>query len=135
LISTVSAQVISSRNSKYNNVPDYYYANYKFVDDWNAIFEWFTKAKARYSVGQTFSTSEFVELSKHFDKVFPNLTDNYKSIYEKCSLLADSLSKEYSNSTMEALLNNSCYNSLNQAIRKISSNYTVKAVASLNPAS
>ena len=31
-----------------NNVPDYYYANYKFADDWNSILTWFTKAKAKY---------------------------------------------------------------------------------------
>jgi hypothetical protein len=98
------AQVISSRHSVNNNVPDYYYANYKFNDDWEAILNWFTKAKAKYSVGQSFSTSEFAELSMHFDKVFPHLTKDYATVYEKCSLLAKSLANRYSYTDMEALM-------------------------------
>jgi hypothetical protein len=43
------AQAISSRNSENNNVPDFYYANYKFADDLEAIEGWFTKAEAKYS--------------------------------------------------------------------------------------
>jgi hypothetical protein len=98
------AQVISSRNSTNNNVPSYYYANYKFADDWEAIFDWFTKAKAKYSVGQDVSTSEFVALSKHFNKTFPHLTKDYSMVYEKCTLLADSLAREYSYKDMESLM-------------------------------
>ena len=116
-----------------NYVPDYYYANYKFADDWDAILEWFTKAKAKYSVDQSFSTSEFVALSKHFKKVFPHLTKDYSMVYEKCTLLADSLSHGYSYTDMEALMWNACYKSLIQAINNINSSYTVIPSVSVNP--
>ena len=102
--SLVFAQVISYKNSAHNNVPDYYYANYKFNDDWEAILDWFTKAKAKYSVGQDFSTSEFAELSRHFDRTFPHLTKDYSTVYEKCSILAKSLANSYSYANMEALM-------------------------------
>jgi hypothetical protein len=102
--SLVLAQVISSRNSTHNKVPDYYYANYKFNDDWEGILDWFTKAKAKYSIGQDFSSSEFAELSKHFDRVFPYLTKDYSTVYEKCSILAKSLANNYSYINMEALM-------------------------------
>ncbi len=131
--SLVLAQVISSRYSANNNVPDYYYANYKFNDDWEALMEWFVKAEARYSVGQDFSTSEFAELSRHFDKVFPNLTRDYQSVYEKCSLLADSLSRGYSYTNMEALMWNGCYKSLTTVVGRINSSYTVQPSVSANP--
>jgi hypothetical protein len=98
------AQVISSRYSVKNNVPDYYYANYKFNDDWEALLDWFTKAKAKYSIGQSFSSSEFMELSRHFDNVFPYLTKDFTTVYEKCSLLAKSLANNYSYTDMESLM-------------------------------
>jgi hypothetical protein len=95
---------MTSRNSANNNVPDYYYSNYKFRDDWDAITEWFTKAQAKFSLGQEVSSSEFSELSKHFDKVFPNLSQDFSATYEKCSLLAKTLTNDYSRSNMEALM-------------------------------
>ena len=133
IASITLAQVISSRNSSNNNVPSYYYANYKFADDWDAIFDWFTKAKAKYSVGKDFSTSEFVTLYKHFKKTFPNLTKDYAMVYEKCSILAENLSREYSDQDMEALMWNSCYRSLMQAINDINESYTVVPKATANP--
>ena len=102
--SLVLAQVISSKNSAQNKVPDHYYANYKFNEDRDAILDRFTKAKAKYSIGQDFSTSEFAELARHFDKVFPYLTKDYSTIYEKCSILANSLAHDYSYTNMEALM-------------------------------
>ncbi len=128
------AQVISSRYSVKNNVPDYYYANYKFNDDWEALLDRFTKAKAKYSIGQSFSSSEFVELSRHFDNVFPYLTKDFKTVYEKCSLLARSLANNYSYTDMESLMWNACYNSLIQAIDRINSSYTVQPSVTSNPA-
>ena len=116
-----------------NYVPEYYYANYQFADDWDAILDWFTKARARYSVGQEFTTSDFVELSRHFNKTFPHLTKDYSMVYEKCTLLADSLAKWYSYTDMEALMWNMCYKSLMQAIDNINSAYTVNAQATANP--
>lgn len=128
-----SSQFISSRNSANNEVPDYYYANYEFIEDWEKMTDWFVKAKAKFSVNQSFSTSEFAELSKYFDNVFPHLTKDYASIYQKCSILAKSLSNEYKYSDMVSLMWNSCYKSLNQAITKINSSYTVKPKVSTNP--
>ena len=133
IASLALAQVMSSRYSANNNVPDYYYANYKFSDDWDALLEWFIKAEAKYSIGQSFSTSEFVELSRHFDKVFPNLTKDYTSVYEKCKLLASSLSRSYSYTEMEALMWNTCYRSLITAINTINSSYTVQPSVTATP--
>ncbi len=133
LASLVLAQVISSRNSIQNDVPDHYYANYQFNDDWEAILDWFTKAKARYSIGETFSTSEFAELAKHFDRVFPHLTRDYSTVYEKCTILAKNLAQGYSYTNMEALMWNSCYKSLTQAINRINSAYTVQPSVTANP--
>ena len=116
-----------------NKVPDYYYANYKFADDWDAILDRFTKAKAKYSVNQDIPTSEFAQLAQHFRKVFPNLTKDYSLVYEKCQLLADDLAKNYSHGEMEALMWNSCYNSLTQAINMINSSYTVIPSVTSNP--
>ena len=62
-----------------NKVPDYYYANYKFADDWDAILDRFTKAKAKYSVNQDIPTSEFAQLAQNFRKVFSDA----KIIYNK----------------------------------------------------
>jgi hypothetical protein len=66
--------------------------------------DWFVKARAKISVKQEISTSEFAELAEHFDKVFPHLTKDYASTYEKCSLLAKSLANSYSYSEVEALM-------------------------------
>ena len=117
-----------------NKVPDYYYANYKFAEDWNAIWEWFTKNIAAYSIGQEIPSSEFVRLSEYFQKVFPYLTKDFAATYEKCTILAKNLSEQYRYTDMEALMWNTCYKSLNKAINTINSTYTVKPSVSVNPA-
>lgn len=135
LISLTLAQVISSRNSKHNNVPDYYYANYKFADDWEGIIKWFNTVKAKYSVDEDIPPSEFAELAKHFDVVFPNLTKDFSVDYEKCSLLAHRMAKGYSKEELEAFMWNTCYRSLMQRINTINSSYTVRPSVSVNPSS
>ena len=132
-ISILCGSIPSTYAQVKNNVPDYYYANYKFANEWESILDWFTKAKARYSVGQDFSSSDFEQLSKYFDKTFPHLTKDYASVYEKCSLLASSLAKNYTYREMESLMWNGCYKSLTQAIGRINSSYTVKPTVSANP--
>ena len=57
-ISILCGSIPSTYAQVKNNVPDYYYANYKFANEWESILDWFTKAKARYSVGQDFSSSD-----------------------------------------------------------------------------
>ena len=79
IVSYTFSQSVSSKNLSNNGVPDYYYANYKFVDDWSAMTDRFVKARAKISVKQEISTSEFAELAEHFDKVFPHLTKDYAS--------------------------------------------------------
>ena len=131
--SLVLAQVISSKNYKYNNVPVHYYANYQFVDDWEAILEWFTKANAKFSVGIDIPTSDFAELYKHFKNTFPHLTKDYSVVYEKCLLLSEKMSRGYSNEELEAFMWNACYKSLIQSINRINSSYTVKPSGTANP--
>ena len=116
-----------------NKVPDYYYANYKFAEDWSAMWEWFTKNMAAYSIGQEIPSSEFVKLSQYFQKVFPYLTKDFASTYEKCSILAKNLSERYKYTDMEALMWNTCYKSLSQVRNRITSAYTVKPSVSVNP--
>lgn len=131
--SLVLAQVISSRNSANNKVPDYYYSNYKFNNDWIAILDRFSEVNAMYSVNQSIPSSKFSEISTHFKNVFPHLTKDYTSVYQRCTLLADSLSRWYSYDNMEAFMWNACYKSLTQAINRINSSYTVQPVVTANP--
>ena len=131
--SLVLAQVISSRNYQYNNVPEYYYANYKFADDWEAILDWFKKIQARYSLDMDIPSSDFGEFARHLDIVSPHLTKDFSVVYEKCSLLARSMSNGYSKDDLEAFMWNSCYKSLMQTINKINSSYTVKPSVTSNP--
>ena len=121
-------------NAAKNNVPDYYYANYKFADDWDAILDRFTLAKAKYSTDNEIPTSDFENLAKYFDNVFPHLTKEYSSVYEKCKILANNLANSYSKRDMEALMWNSCNKSLMQAINTIKSLYTVIPSVNVNPA-
>ena len=44
-------------NAAQNNVPDYYYANYKFIDDWNQIRDIFDKMTSRFELGMDISPS------------------------------------------------------------------------------
>jgi hypothetical protein len=59
---------------------------------------------AAYSIGQEIPSSEFVKLSQYFQKVFPYLTKDFASTYEKCSILAKNLSERYKYTDMEALM-------------------------------
>ena len=76
-----------------NNVPAYYYANYKFIDDWTQIWDLFRTIRSRYELGLNVDNSMFAELYTHFANSFPHLTPYYKTTYEKCLLLADDLRK------------------------------------------
>ena len=122
--------IMPSKNSEVNaapnNVPAYYYANYKFIDDWTQIWDIFRTIQARRDVGFSIDSSMFADLYTHFANSFPHLTPYYKTTYEKCLLLADDLRKEYSYSSMEALMWNSCYKKLQSAASDINSSYTVK---------
>ena len=116
-----------------NNVPAYYYANYKFIDDWNQIWDLFRTIKSRYELGLNVDNSMFSELYTDFSNSFQYLTPYYKTTYEKCLLLADDLRKWYSYSSMEALMWNSCYKKLSSAAADISSSYTVRPTYKINP--
>ena len=133
LISISLAQVISSKNSANNNVPEYYYANYEFIDDWNAIKRRFSEVGAMYSTDTLIPSSKFMELTEYFDNVFPHLPEKFSDTYHRCSLLAKNLTDSYSDYDMKAFMWNSCRSSLNNAINQIDSSYTVKPSISVNP--
>lgn len=116
-----------------NYVPTYYYANYKFVDDWDSMLTWFNKAQAKYSLSVDFYPSEFAELSRYFDRIFPHLTKDYSVVYEKCSMLSRAMSNGFEKEDLEAFMWNSCYKSLMQAVNNINASYTVKPVVVTNP--
>ena len=84
--SIAQAQVKSSTNT----VPDNYYANYKFINDWNQIWDIFNAMKSRNSLGMSIDSSYFSDLYTHFSRSFPHLTKDYSATYEKCLLLASS---------------------------------------------
>lgn len=116
-----------------NNVPDYYYANYKFVNDWNEIWNIFSTIISRQDLWMDVDRSLFSELTMHFNRAFPHLTPDHKTVYEKCTLLSEKLSRSYSYTDLKALLWNSCYKKLTQAVSNINTSYTVKARATSNP--
>ncbi len=116
-----------------NTVPDYYYANYKFVDSWDKIRKIFWTIKSRQELWMEISTSYFSELSRYFQDSFPHLTQDYQTTYEKCQLLADTLAGWVDNETLKSFLWNSCYKKLNQAVWNINASYTIKANATANP--
>ena len=123
-------------NAAQNNVPDYYYANYKFIDDWNQIRDIFDKMTSRFELGMDISPSYFRELSLHFKRSFPYLTKDFNTVYEKCTLLADGLSYNIDmedKTQIQQFLWNSCKQILSNAVSKINSSYTVKANAVANP--
>ena len=129
----VSAQNISSRNYRYNNVPNYYYANYKFADSWDDIWNIFNTVKARNDLGMGIDTSYFRQLYLDFSNSFRYLTTDYSITYEKCTALARELSYNISNTNLQAILWNSCYKWLTNAVSNINSNYTVRASVTSNP--
>ena len=110
-----------------NNVPDYYYANYKFIDDWDPIRDLFQEMRASYELDKDIEMSKFAELATHFNNSFPYLTKDFRTVYDKCSILANSLAREYSNSDFEALMWNGCYKSLREKVNIITESYTVLA--------
>jgi len=116
-----------------NAVPDYYYANYKFIKDWDEMREIFSDIQARQQLGLNVDKNLFAELSQDFDNSLKYLPQDYRTTYEKCSLLAESLSEDYSNLNLQNFMSNSCYKPLISTVSTINSSYTVKANAVVNP--
>ena len=88
LTSTANAQIGRTAS----NVPNEYYANYKFIEDWNQIWNTFNEIKSRYDLNMNIDSSYFSELSSYFRRSFQYLTKDYSTVYTKCQLLADELS-------------------------------------------
>ena len=125
---------ISEVNAASNEVPAYYYANYKFIDDWTQIWDIFRTIQARKDLWLSIDQSFFSDLYTHFVNSFPHLTSYYKTVYEKCTLLADDLRKNgSSSSSLDGLMWNSCYKRLQSAASDISSSYTVHTTYKINP--
>lgn len=117
-----------------NEVPAFYYANYKFINDWDEMWNVFDSIKSRDELNKSIPSSYYTELLTHFNNSFPYLTEEYKSTYNNCIIIAESLSNNgYSYADLESLMWNSCYKSLSQANTKMKSLYTVKAVGTASP--
>jgi len=101
IVAFISVGMSSTYAQAANYVPEHYYANYKFASDWDSILSRFKEVKAKYTVKEDIPLSKFEELSNHFQKVFPHLTTDYATVYERCSILARNLSKEYSYTDMQ----------------------------------
>ncbi len=115
-----------------NNVPDYYYANYQFIDDWNQIWDVFSKIKSRYDLGMSIDSSYFRELHTYFQNSFKYLVKDYSTVYEKCTLLAEQYSNWASRMDVQWFLWNSCYKILSDVASNITTKYTVKARGKAN---
>lgn len=135
LFYSASAQHISSMNYRYNNVPNYYYANYRFINSWNDIWDVFNIINARNDLGMSVDTSYFSRLYSDFRNSFDYLTQDFKTIYQKCLALASQLSSEVTYMNLQAFLWNSCYQWLSSAVSSINSRYTVNASVTSNPSS
>ena len=133
LFYSASAQNISSMNYRYNNVPNYYYANYRFINKWNDIRDVFSTIKARNDLGLDVDTTYFQRLYWDFVDSFGHLTRDFQTIYEKCNALALELSHGITYMNLQAFLWNSCYKWLSSAASTINSKYTVRVSASSNP--
>ena len=118
-----------------NMVPDYYYANYKFIDSWDNMRKVFKTIRSRQELSMDISTSYFSELSRYFKESFPHLTQDYQTTYEKCEFLAESLAGWIDEEDLKSFLWNSCYKRLSTAAWNINKTYTVKAQAKANPSS
>lgn len=128
----VQAQV----NSTSNNVPDYYYADYRFSDSWDGIWDIFNEEiipsdKANVGV----DAALFAKLNTYFDTAFPYLHKKFATVYRTCSLFATKLSGGYSYMDLKDFLWNWCYKSLLEAKSIIDSSYRVKANVTVNPVS
>ena len=124
---------ISEVKAAESYVPAYYYANYKFIDSWNEIWDIFRNLSAKKDLEMEIEPSTFSNLYRDFVRSFAHLPKYYETVYEKCGLLADDLRKWYSYSSMESLMWNSCYRRLSQAAGEIASSYTVKPSYTVNP--
>ncbi len=125
--------IIQTPSVSAQSVPDYYYANYKFVKNWDELWDIFSTLQARQQLGLDIDVDLFSDLTKDFENSFKYLPQDYKTTYEKCLLLSENLSKDYSYSSLQWLMWNSCYKTLIWNVNSINSAYTVKASASANP--
>lgn len=118
-----------------NSVPDYYYANYKFIDNWNEIWDSYAIIKARYQLWESIPKDVFQKLAKNFEISFPNLPQDstYKITYEKCIMLANNLAQKDNDSDLSNLLWNSCFATLSNIVNIINESKTVHAVATATP--
>lgn len=110
------------------SIPDYYIANYEIQDDWNKISEIFVNIEAANKIWQTISQDVFSDLNLHFNKVFDKFPQdyNFKVVYRQCLETTNTLSQEYSRTNLVVFMEN-CYSPLNDILKKIENNYTVKA--------
>ena len=116
-----------------NAVPEYYYANYKFVDSWDKMWDVFDEIISRQQVDMDVGSSYFSDLNRYFKQSFPYLTPDFKTTYRKCELLAESLSNGVDEEDLKSFLWNSCYKRLKTAVASINQTYTVKANVSAYP--
>lgn len=116
-------------------VPDYYYANYRFISDINTMWDIFNELKnyPKLHNGDKPEQSKFEELTKHFNNIFPYLTKDYADIYSTCTELSENLSKQYNEEDLNSLIWEQCYKNLNKTIRAINSDYTVNVEGELSP--
>ena len=70
-----------------NEVPAFYYANYKFIKDWDEMWSTFDAIKSRDSLNKSIPSSYYTELLTHFNNSFPYLTEEFKSTYNNCRIL------------------------------------------------
>lgn len=113
-----------------------YQANYGIGQTRDTIIQDFITLQAKKKIGENPEPALFGRLSTNFALLFPKLPqkNTYRVSFEQCQLLANKLSVAYANLTFDSFMDQ-CYGPLNNIMKDVANNYTVKANIKASPAS
>lgn len=117
-----------------DGVPAEYYANYQIKGQRDTMINAFEQIQAAVRVGSTPQPARFIELQSSFNALFPHFpqTPSRRVIYEQCKLTVQDLTSQYDGSKY-VIFKDKCFIPLNDIIRAISTDYTVKPVVAALP--
>jgi PKD repeat protein len=120
-----SAKTTVAQNS---TVPSEYFPNYQVAWQWIAMVSAFEQIQAAVRVGSKIDSKKFQELQTIFStifKFFPQ-TPTWRVVYEQCQLAVAPLISWY-DQMKYAIYQDKCFVPINEIMREIVSQYTVKA--------
>lgn len=127
-------QTFPSIPRAYAQVSAEYKPNYKFAAERDKIEETNRTINAKQKNGQTVEVYHFRDLLKNYNTLFQYLPQKseYKSVYEDCRILTESLAKQYDPNEYTQYYNN-CLAPLNEIFKEIANSNTVRAKISGKP--